>query len=80
MATSFDDIEAKCPFYQGLETINKYACIKCEGVTDKTIIKLQFIGKRNRDEYKALRCDNDYESCTLAKMLDSKYDGGNYGS
>ena len=59
----------RCPFYK---SENK-AVIRCEGVTETGFIFNDLHSKETLEAYKDLYCCCDWESCLIAKMLNSKY-------
>lgn len=71
--SKYQDIEAKCPFYYGIENAQRWTSICCEGMTKNSRIKNQFKKMEARDNYKRRYCDCDYENCRLCKMLEGKY-------
>jgi hypothetical protein len=70
MPTTFDDVNAKCPFFGSSNNER----IICEGVTDECISILKFDGKNSRMRHRAMFCDSNYEKCKLYKALEEKYD------
>ena len=69
-SSSFDDVNAKCPFYSS----SKNERIICEGITDECISILRFENKKCRNRYRARYCDTHYERCSLYKALEDKYE------
>ena len=69
MSTSYDDVNAKCPFFasSGNERII------CEGITDSCISIIKFRGKSDRTEHRKKFCDSCYQECCLYNALESKY-------
>jgi hypothetical protein len=60
----------KCPFFHAEEK----QCIYCEGVSPDTSIHLVFISPRMKAEYRAIKCNKDYNSCKIFQLNDKKYD------
>lgn len=59
----------KCPFYK----YEDQQLIYCEGVDDNTAIHLAFASKQELRDYRKDKCEGDYNSCLLCKMLYKKY-------
>ena len=70
MPTSFDDMEAICPYFQYSQ--KKY--IVCEGIIDGSTTKLQFDTQGKRNQHRRLFCDSRYENCEICRMLEGKYE------
>ena len=70
MPTSFDDVEAQCPYFQYSQ--KKY--IVCEGIIDGSTTKLEFNTKSKRDQHRRLFCDSKYCNCEIHMMLEGKYE------
>ena len=70
MTTMFDDVKAKCPYYQKSE-IKK---IKCEGITSDSQLVMEFNTKKGRNSYKERFCDASYKKCPLYQKLEEKYE------
>jgi hypothetical protein len=66
MATMFDDVDARCPYYQSSDKKK----ISCEGITDECIISLNFLTSEKRDEHRRIFCDARYRNCEIHKMLE----------
>lgn len=77
MSTSYADADVVCPYYQ--KSDNGY--VQCEGIGgDDTATRLLFrdalTGKPMKDsknEHMTSKCEHDYESCPVFKMLEGKY-------
>ena len=70
MATMYDDVEAKCPFF----IRSGHNHITCEGATENCVTVLQFEKKEKRNQHRRCYCDDNYGSCVICKMLNSKYE------
>lgn len=70
MPNSFDDVNAKCPFF-GSSGIDR---VICEGMNDDCISILKFKGVKSRNKYRENFCDSRYERCHLYKALEEKYE------
>ena len=69
MSTSYDDVNAKCPFFSSSDRER----IICEGITDSCISIIKFKDKSTRTEHKEIFCDSQYEKCYMYRALNSKY-------
>ena len=69
MSTMFDDVNAKCPYFQRSEKRK----ISCEGVTDGCTTNLEFKTKAKRNLQRELFCDDKYTNCEVYRMLEEKY-------
>lgn len=70
MPTMFDDVDAKCPFYQS----GGKRKITCEGITDDCKTCLIFISQQKRDLHRRIFCDDKYQNCEIFRMLMEKYE------
>ena len=73
---NYVDVDAACPFYQGVST-NKYSSVICEGLVPGSVgTKVQFKNAAKRDSFKAVYCDsiNGCKECPLAQALKEKYE------
>lgn len=70
MPTMYDDVNAKCPFFQHS---NKQK-ITCEGITDGCITNLEFKTKEKRNRHRRQFCDSEYKNCKIYKVLEEKYE------
>ncbi len=70
MYNNQNDTYVQCPYYQR-ETPQ---VIYCEGVQDKTALRLGFANKGDWKKYKDCRCRDNWKDCLIAKMLNLKYD------
>jgi hypothetical protein len=70
MPTMFDDVDAKCPFFQS----SGKRKISCEGITDDCTICLIFISEQKRNLHRKIFCDANYEKCEIYKVLEAKYE------
>jgi hypothetical protein len=69
MATMYDDVDARCPYYQSSDKRR----ISCEGIADGCITSLHFLSQEKRNEHRRIFCDAKYENCEIHKMLEEKY-------
>lgn len=76
MATRYDDVYVKCPFYLGSTEFT----ITCEGLNPSVVIENKFRGAngqkypKKRDAFKEKYCDCGYKQCPINQMLESQYD------
>ena len=70
MPSSFDDVNAKCPFFSSSGSER----IICEGITDSCITIQKFKGKSSRTEHREMFCDSHYNKCYMYQALYSKYE------
>lgn len=69
MATMFDDVDAKCPYFH---SSNKRE-ITCEGIADGCITALKFESQNKRNLHRSVFCDAKYKNCEVYRMLEEKY-------
>lgn len=62
--------EAECPFYHKEEASSIY----CEGVDERTTIKLLFQTADEKKRYRKFFCCKEYKKCLLSQMLYGKYE------
>lgn len=70
MATTYKDVEVKCPFFNSQSSTS----VVCEGPTNNTKLKVLFYSSEQKDVYMRLRCCNGYKGCRVAKMAEGKYE------
>lgn len=70
MSKSFDDVEAKCPYF--IYSLKKM--IVCEGIMDGCTTKLEFKSQDKRNQHRRLFCDSKYCYCEINRMLEEIYD------
>jgi hypothetical protein len=70
MATYFDDVDAKCPFFRSCGKRK----VSCEGVTDDCITCLIFISEQKRNLHREIFCNARYQNCEIYRMLMEKYE------
>lgn len=70
MATMFDDVEVKCPFFLS----SSKRKITCEGITDDCTTTLHFQSQEKRNKQCRIFCDDKYERCEIYRMLSEKYE------
>lgn len=70
MPTMYDDVDARCPFFMG----SSKTTIICEGITNRCSLTTMWATKDERNKHKHQFCDNNYKKCSIACMLDSKYE------
>lgn len=68
MPTSYDYANAKCPYFIG----SKKTKITCEGITDGTVLLLEFFSGEKMYQHREIFCDNKYQNCEVCRMLDEK--------
>lgn len=64
--------DVKCPFFRGLSEQQ----MSCEGVSDSSMIRLDFKGREGRREHQGHYCNSikNYDKCPIAQMLMGKYE------
>lgn len=70
MPTSYDYADVKCPYFVG----SKRTKITCEGITDDSVILLEFFNLEKRNQHKDIFCKNHYQNCEVCRMLDEKHE------
>jgi hypothetical protein len=70
MATMFDDVDARCPYFKG----SGERKVMCEGITDDCNTILDFRNRESRNKHRELFCDRKYENCEIYRALEEKYD------
>ena len=70
MATTYNDVEIKCPFFREQTS----SCISCEGLTEDSIIKLWFALQASKDLHRNAFCQGKYNYCEIYRMLEAKYE------
>lgn len=70
MATTYKDVDIKCPFFRELS--NKG--ISCEGLTSDSLIKLWFNSPKSKEYHITEYCTRRYHNCAICKMLEAKYE------
>jgi len=65
----YHDVMARCPYYNGEEKQK----IFCEGLQEGNAIHLAFDTPDNRRDFKKARCNQDYNKCPIAQMLNRKW-------
>lgn len=63
--TNYEDADFKCPFYRG----NKGLEIVCEGITERSVVKIKFDTVKLRVQQSDIFCKKSYEKCEIYKML-----------
>lgn len=63
--------DVKCPFFKNLTEQQ----LSCEGLDDKSIIRVDFGDKEGRSKHQKCYCNSikDYSNCLIAQMLMGKY-------
>ena len=72
MATMYDDVDAKCPFFQ----FSGNRRITCEGIMGSSMTIVEFRNKDKRNQHRRKFCDAKYQNCEICKMLEKKYEKG----
>ena len=70
MATTYKDVDIKCPFFRG-QTNNG---ISCEGLVDHSIVKLCFNSPKDKDAQTKIFCEKHYKNCEIYTILEKKYE------
>lgn len=71
MATLYDQVNAKCPFFHGGDRKR----ITCDGITEDCITITEFNTKQARNQHRHIFCDSmKYKNCEIYQMLEKKYD------
>lgn len=68
---SFRQVEVKCPFYSSDDGKRE---ITCEGIAEKSSIRLIFHTNNGYSQYIGGYCCKDYHMCPLYKVLWAKYE------
>ena len=66
----YHDVMAQCPYYYGEEKQK----IFCEGVQEGSAIHMAYDTPQNRRDYKKAFCNQAWETCLVAQMLNRKWD------
>ena len=70
MATMYDYVNVRCPFF-----VASGKCkIACEGLTEGSNICLSYQTFEMRNAQRQRYCDSNYEECEIAKILNKKYE------
>lgn len=69
MAKCREDPLAACPFYKEEEP----QLVHCEGILDGCTLHLGFSNRGKLRNYKNSYCQNRWEHCRIARMLNEKY-------
>ena len=72
MATSWNSVHVRCPFYLYDEK-NK---IQCEGLLPRSKLTTHFWNIAEKDLHLALYCYKGYPECDIFKALYAKYEEG----
>ena len=70
MAKQHNDGNILCPFYHNCGKRS----VSCEGITDDSIIYLQFLTIRSRNLHRRIFCESAYKNCEIYRMLEKKYE------
>lgn len=70
MATMYDDVDAKCPYFRSSDKRE----ITCEGIADGCITALKFESQKKRNLHRSVFCDAKYKNCEIFRMLEEKYE------
>lgn len=71
MATQWDDIDVRCPYYNKHDKMS----ISCEGIDNASSgIKMMFKTKEGRRKHMGTYCNNGYSECSINKLCEKKYD------
>ena len=66
----YESTSALCPFYRG-----EISCsVICEGVTDRSSVRLTFVRSADAKQHLYKFCYNDYSRCRVFSMLYGKYE------
>ena len=68
MPTNYDYANAKCPYFVKSQKTK----ITCEGITDGSVVILEFFTNEKRQQHRRIFCDNKYKNCEVCRMLDEK--------
>lgn len=66
----YHDVMTRCPYYNGEERQK----IFCEGVQEGSAIHMAYDTPQNRRDYKKAFCNQAWETCLVAQMLNRKWD------
>lgn len=71
---NYADVNAVCPFYQGITT-SKQSSIICESVVPTShTTSLNFNKAHKRDVHMEEFCNKNYKECPLYGLINSKYE------
>ena len=73
MATNYEDINVKCPFFKKIDNRKNVKRIRCEGITDTNSTLIDFERTKDMILHKEKYCDCKFKHCPLYKVLDKKY-------
>ena len=65
----YDDVSAKCPFYQR----NSERKIVCEGIIEGSVTVQEFDKRSDKEAHRNKYCDNQYSRCKIYDILQKKY-------
>lgn len=64
--------DIRCPFNEGAEK----NCIWCEGIVNKSTIRIKFKDARDRLKHQHIFCQEIYKNCEIYRaIMSAKYDG-----
>ena len=69
---SFLQADVLCPFY--INDSNKPPKIKCEGLSDKSRLALNFVKSDAKNSHIKLFCAGEYQLCPLFRVIYEKYE------
>ncbi len=69
MATSYNSVNVKCPFY----ITDDSKSITCEGFKTGCDTRNRFKNKNNKDVHMEEHCQKDYKKCGIYKLASEKY-------
>ena len=59
-----------CPFYRGNNAVE----IGCEGITDKSVLRLIFNCRADRHQHETIFCADHYRNCELYAAILRQYE------
>lgn len=68
--TNYADVNARCPFYNGIDQKNKY--ILCSGPVKRTSLMMHFARREEFISYVGKRCKGHYPDCRLYQVMNGR--------
>lgn len=73
MSGSYLQADVKCPFYIK-DTIGQCSSLICEGIKDKTQLRLVFRHIEDKLPYMNTYCNAQYSNCKLYRIINEQYE------
>lgn len=68
--TNYEDVQARCPFYNGIDNKNKY--ILCSGPVKRTSLMMHFTRREEFLSYSGKKCKGHYPDCRLYQVMNGR--------